>query len=1101
MKKFHLIFFLLLWMMVSGPVVAQTNYTPKTGDIITTAEGKYVVKGSNLITNPHFENGLNDWTAGDGTALSESNFSIESSGGPDGSAYLKALGGGGSSSAKSIKTGWGIEAGKTYLFSCWAMRTTAGMSNNTQYSRLFESDTQTATNSQLGTISYTADTWQQTQIVFTATKSFCVLNLSWLNSASSFDYFFLGEVEPSKELVTDKLTTLIAYTDSVYKVSASNEGTGINQFAPEVRVTFLSAINTAKGTLSSATSQTEINTAYATLNTAMNTFYASQNPPFIVGERYFIIHRGSGLFLTSAGSTGKSISVATNTNQNSQIFIFEKAPEGSSSTGFNIKDADGNYIYRNGSWDAFSGTTTLTENNAIFNTIKDGYYFQIKNMGSGSVLGTDAAKEGALVYSNKNGKGVANYDWAIEKYSVTIALDALIKKVEQTVSETTAGEDFGQVPQTALNAIKTALSKATAAAKTVTTFEEANHAIEELNTAVNTFNASFNNLEPFDTKKVYGISHSSGNLLTVTSTGNAIITAQATDEATASLQRMTLIAVPCDTLTLLYKIQSTDRDSLFLAMSDTYNTLWQTKSDTTAAIFQMTQIDGRYIGLKCMANGKFLGTDVANDGSAIYSDKAGEGNDYAHWTINVFAIKSDVDRSFLEKTIARGDTLASSMVQGYKAGQFNPTIINEFCKILTETKKGKETATTQNAIDSLNTLLTNAISTYKAKAHVTDESIADYIKDLLVVYYAEYNAAVEGSEKGQYTTTAKKVFFNAMETAKNTPATEQSLQALQTAHEQFLASVNDVDFSGLKSAIETANATLGKAVAGDCDGQYSQKDINVYQEAISSAQKVYDAKTASQQQVDSTASALKTAGTDFASAIVKIDFTELTKTITAANDTKNNALEEKGTGPGTYSESAFNELQVAVEKATAINGSKTVNQTYVNNSVDTLLKAINTFKSSRLPNDYSVLDSLVKVANQLYQNTPVGTDAGMVSKDMHDYLKESIDKNSSAMNSTLQTNIDKAVKLLKRDITLFRQNIVTGIQENMMEDIKIHPRKGELRIMNIPSNSNIFIFNANGNMIYQSVNEKETLVKLNKGSYIVRILTAKNGFTEHLLIK
>jgi hypothetical protein len=1102
MKKLNLRFFLFMSMVVSGIFVkAQTSYMPQIGDAITTDNGKYLVKGNNLITNPNFDDGFNGWTAGDGTTPSESNFSIVNSGGPDGSAYLKALGAAGSSSPLSIKTGWAIEAGKTYLFSCWALRTTSGMSNNTQYSRLFESDTQTATTSQIGTIAYTADTWKQTKVVFTATKSFCVLNLSWLNSASSFDCFFLGEVELSSELVTDKLNSLISNADSIYKASASNEGTGINQFTPEVRTTFFTAINAAKSSLTSATTQTDINTAYTTLNTAITQFYANQNPPFVLGEKYFIIHRGSGLYLTSAGNTGKSISITTNTNQNSQIFTFEKAPDGSNSIGYNIKDADGNYIYRSGSWDAFSGTTTLTDNNAIFNAVKDGDYFQFKNMGSGSVLGTDASKEGSLVYSNKNGMNVPNNDWTIEKYSVTVALDAMISNVENVIATTSVGDAFGQVPQTALDAINVALSKAKAVAPTIKTFDEANAAIAELQTALSAFNASYNQLKEFDTKKIYGISHSSGNVLTLTTSGNAKITDAATDSTSASMQRMTLVSVPCDTLSMLYKIQSTDRDSLYLAISGTYNTVWQTKKDTIAAIFQLVQIDGKYIGLKSMANGKFLGTDGTYSGADLYSDKAGEGNDNAHWNINEFKIKSTLDKSALETMLTKADSLLSKMAQGYKAGQYYLTDINAFSKILTDTKNTSNTATTQTVVDSLSTSITNAITAYKAKAHSSDCAITDYIADLLIVYTAEYNAAVVGTEKGQYSTEVKQAFFDAMETARKGTATEETLQALLTAHNVFLTSANNIDFSALKKMIETANSTILNAVAGDFGGQYPQDAINTYKEAVNNAQAFCDKKAVTQLQVDSTTQVLKTAGTTFASAMVKIDFSILIKTMTAANDSMTNATAEKGTGPGTYPESAFDKLQATVDKGTTINGSKTVNQKYVNNFVDTLLAAIDTFKKARIPNDYSVLDSLISVANNLYNNTPVGSGNGMVSKDMHDYLKESIDKNSTAITTTSQTEIEKSVKLLKRDISLFKQGIVTGIDNEELSDVKIIVENKTIRISNVPSASTIQIYDTTGKQLFHANNKTDMEINLNKGLYIIRILSADKSKIKHLQIK
>ena len=99
--------------------VAQ-NYVPQVGDKVTAEDGIYVVQGENLIPNHSFDEGLVNWTAGDGSAISADNFEVVAEGGPDGGAYLKALGGAGSGSNKSIKQGWQLTPGKTYLFSMWA---------------------------------------------------------------------------------------------------------------------------------------------------------------------------------------------------------------------------------------------------------------------------------------------------------------------------------------------------------------------------------------------------------------------------------------------------------------------------------------------------------------------------------------------------------------------------------------------------------------------------------------------------------------------------------------------------------------------------------------------------------------------------------------------------------------------------------------------------------------------------------------------------------------------------------------------------------------------------------------------------------------------
>ena len=118
MKQKQMILYHVLMLaawMIPSLLMAQ-NVIPQKGDKITTNDGIFVVSGDNMITNPSFDDGFTDWTAGDNSALSEDNFEIVSSGGADGGAYLHGLGSAGSGSNKSLKRGWALTPGKTYVF-------------------------------------------------------------------------------------------------------------------------------------------------------------------------------------------------------------------------------------------------------------------------------------------------------------------------------------------------------------------------------------------------------------------------------------------------------------------------------------------------------------------------------------------------------------------------------------------------------------------------------------------------------------------------------------------------------------------------------------------------------------------------------------------------------------------------------------------------------------------------------------------------------------------------------------------------------------------------------------------------------------------------
>ena len=333
MKQKNLLLLALLALFGFG-LRAQAQYTLQPGDKVSTDEGVFVVSGANLIANPNFEQGLSGWKAGDNSDLSEANFEVQPTGGPNGMSCLKALGGAGSGSSKSVKTGWALETGKTYVFRCYAYRTASGMSSNTQYSRIYLSDSETGTNEQIASVSYKADTWTLTQIVFKATRPYLVVNLGWLNAASSFTAFYLGEVTASSELSTDKLEATIGEAKQL--LASTEEGNGKGQYSASVRAALQAAVATAESVLASATEQTRLNEANTALQAAIATYKASVNPPFQVGVGYNITNVAANINLATADGGVKIKTAATAAS--TQVFSFVPAASGE---GYNIHDANG----------------------------------------------------------------------------------------------------------------------------------------------------------------------------------------------------------------------------------------------------------------------------------------------------------------------------------------------------------------------------------------------------------------------------------------------------------------------------------------------------------------------------------------------------------------------------------------------------------------------------------------------------------------------------------------------------------------------------------------------------------------------------------------
>ena len=628
---------MLMSILLPSSLVAQ-NVIPQVGDKVETADGIYVVAGSNLIPNPSFDYGFADWLAGNNQELSEDNFEIIGEGGADGGAYLKAKGSAGSGSASSIKKGWPVEIGKTYLFSMWALRSASGMSSNTQYSRIYASDSETGTNAQIGSVNFKADTWTQTKIVFTAERPFLVVNLGWMNS-SAVDAFYLGELEASGELATGNLEAAIA--DGKYQLENTVEGSERGQYTAEVRAALQAAIDAAEAVLASATTQDEINAAVTAMQAAISRYKLSANAPFTVGKKYNIVH-SSGYYMTTTGGTVKI--VTADVDDKGQVFQFVPVPEGAAAEGYNLQAEDGTFVFRSGSWDTkASADQDVTIANAIFQVIDQTTYIQLKNMGSGSVLGTDNNNDGSTVYSNKNGTD-GKYRWTLKEFvpkderDEQYNFEELLGKAQKMladVSESSLGTGLFMNSREAYNTFAAAVAEAEA----VTADWEA--AMQRLQAAMDTYTATKQN-KP-DPTKLYIITQEAG--------GNRL--------AYNAEQELATVATPSADATQQFYFQQ-PKDSKYFSLknaasgkflgkssSSAWNTNWVDEDTDALAQWGVAVLSDGVYTLQNASGKGYLGSDATEDGALLYCDKSNTAAN-SRWIIEEYSAAAALERAIAD---------------------------------------------------------------------------------------------------------------------------------------------------------------------------------------------------------------------------------------------------------------------------------------------------------------------------------------------------------------------------------------------------------------------------------------------------------------------
>ncbi len=674
----------------------------------------------------------------------------------------------------------------------------------------------------------------------------------------------------------------------------------------------------------------------------------SVNLPFKVGVGYTITNVAGSLSLTSGDGV---VRIATPEFADStQVFYFEPAPEGAEAKGYNMRDANGTYIWRSGSWDTKSGETTLTAKDAIFNIVDYGTYVQIKNEGSGSVLGVDNTTSNSAVYANKNGMDNKN-NWILMPHTPTAALEAAIVTAEGVAEGADVGTEYDQVPQNALDELNAAIANAKALLPTVSTAEAANAAVATLNAAVEKFNTSFNPLPNFASGENYTVTHYGGCLLTATTTGNATITAKAESGATDA-QMITFEKASYQDMPDVYYVKSVSNGT-YLVRDGGYNTMWRADNDTLAAIVQVTRLEGKWLGLKFVTTASFLGVDSKNTGSATYSDKAGVGNTGAYWTIqNYVAIV--LEREAFKTAMTKAETALAAMKPGYKIGEYFPEDITAFSKVISKAKSDANKAQSQEILDAVTAQLLEDIDTYVAKIHDRDY----------------------------------------------------------------------LNLTALKAEVDKAEKTLNASVAGDCNGQYPESAIAAFTTALTTAKSVLGNEEATQTEVDAAVEALQTAEKTFAETKVVINYVDLNDAINNAQEVVKETADLIGDGPGRYSVESYDALKTAISNAQAIAKSNTVNQKRVDQEVETLENTLNEFYNSFRENDYSELQALVDQAAELIRKAEAG-EIACDAQDLQD-LKDSYSKNAAALESKNQNVIDKAVKLLRRDIDIFN-TMTSGI--------------------------------------------------------------------------
>jgi hypothetical protein len=299
------------------------------------------------------------------------------------------------------------------------------------------------------------------------------------------------------------------------------------------------------------------------------------------------------------------------------------------------------------------------------------------------------------------------------------------------------------------------------------------------------------------------------------------------------------------------------------------------------------------------------------------------------------------------------------------------------------------------------------------------------------------NAAVVGTQPGQYPSVAYSTFTSAITTAQgvanNTSATQiqvdQANTTLLAAIASFEGAVNpepNVDVTALTAKISEANTTLSSASIGTLEGQHPQSAANNLTSAIATAQSLANSPT-TQAAVNTMVTTLNTAINTFLATTNPptglVDKSTLASNIAITENVYNAAVE--GTASGQYEVGAKAELHIAITAAKTVHNNANATQTQVNQAVSALQDALSVFQSKLVGVTKTALQTLINTAQQAYDSGVEGNLEGQYPPTVKQELYFALNTAQTALISTsaTQVQIDQAVLNLQNALADYNASV------------------------------------------------------------------------------
>ncbi len=773
-----------------------------------------------------------------------------------------------------------------------------------------------------------------------------------------------------------------------------------------------------------ATALTEANTALVAATSA----FASQRYVFVpkAGAQYYIINTSTNLMLGISSSNEAILDDITAENNQK----FEIIPVEGSNIAFNLKIADGSgYLARKGNWNTTvvsDPTQDVAKIEFEISDLANNVYF-FKKLNAWGYMATDGSTVGTLVYTDK-GNNYATAKWQIKEVVegelLTGGFDSAVAAAESYLAKAVAGDQPGQYPQEAIDALTAALT----AAKQNTASTQA-----ELNEVVNTLKEANANFLAAKIDPYFVPAENTYYRFSVRKYQSNYTTNAEDKAATASFDPMNkaqwLTFQPVEGAKYTYIVKNDGKalhyDGTFAEVSDADAPKWTTVYTglyNSVPYFALVEYDDP---TKCMTFG-------SGKNFAIQNFNAGE---IAHWgRILPVDPVNDPDVTSLEDWAAYCRVVLSEIDRGNAIGQYSDAKCEAFSALIEET--ANFAGATQEEVNAKTAALQTAVEDFRNNPNAV---IKDELEAAIAAAKAKAAAAEIGIEIGQYYESEIEAFeaqIAEYEAQANTVSEQEACDALteevKAATEAFAGNeevqpVADV----LADAIKCAEALYDaeKDNIGDNQGERPQEVVDAFAAAIATAKAVETPDVADLE-------ALLDARASFLNGAISVNRTPLRKAIAAAEADKYADL-QAGEFDGNYPQEAIDTFTEALAGAKAAEADMSKTQEEIDACTKALNDAMSALDKSVVTIKFTELDAaLTKAEEAVASATEIGDAEGKCPQIVVDALQAVINEAKAIDRAAInQADVDAMAANLVEATAKFNADLVksTGINEVLVE--------------------------------------------------------------------